>query len=82
MASQSDTLEEDAKRMKSRSFAGYLKDRFTGSADFKKARTAQELKADTPFHVGDKEKNPEAYKKGGSVRGWGKASKGKKARYF
>lgn len=40
MASSKEKFEQDAQRAKSRSFAGYLKDRATGSADFDKSDSA------------------------------------------
>ena len=70
MASSSRT-ESDAKRMGSRSFAGYVVDRATGRADFSKANTTQTESAASSLGV-SKTRRPgvpeEAYAKGGLVQ--------------
>lgn len=76
MASSDEKLDSDAKRAKSRSFVGYLKDRATGSADFDKSGPAK--KASASVMGGANPANRAAleaagYKKGGAVKSAPKA---------
>ena len=77
MASQDDKSEADAKRMGSRSFPGYLADRATGRADFKKAPDTKAPASALPLEVKKTRRQgvtDDAYKAGGMVRrGFGKA---------
>jgi hypothetical protein len=69
MASPKDKFETDAERMKSRGFAGYLKDRITGSADFSKAASLSKP-ARAKLTGEDSDLDPEVranLKKGGRV---------------
>ncbi len=74
MASQDEKLAADLKRMRTRNFAGYLKDRVTGSADFDKEDKAKTASARTlPVLGGANPANKEAleaagYKRGGAVK--------------
>lgn len=45
MGSQKDKLEQDAQRMRTRNFAGYLADRVMGKADFAKGKSATDSAA-------------------------------------
>lgn len=67
MASSDDKLTADAQRAKTRSFAGYLKDRVTGSADFEKPSTKSASAA--PAIGGKNPANAEALKEAGFKRG-------------
>lgn len=67
MASSDDKLTADAQRMKSRSFAGYVKDRVTGSADFEKPSTKSA--SATPAIGGNNPANAAALKEAGFKRG-------------
>lgn len=71
MAASDEKLDRDTKRAATRSFPGYLADRALGRADFTKAAStsAAVAPAAPDPHKGDREKNPDAYKKGGSVKG-------------
>ena len=77
MASQDDKPEADAKRMGSRSFPGYLADRATGRADFKKADKPGTPATASPLGVNKTRRQgvtDDAYAAGGMVRrGFGKA---------
>jgi hypothetical protein len=72
MASLDEKLDADTKRMKTRNFAGYLKDRVTGSADFDKEDKAKTSKA-AVMGLGDAKTKADAeaagFKKGGMVKG-------------
>lgn len=71
MASEDDTLEADAKRMKSRSFAGYLKDRATGAADFKAppiAAKSSRAQAGGESSLNKEDKDSVGFKRGGAVK--------------
>ena len=68
MASSDDKLTADAQRAKSRSFAGYLKDRVTGSADFEKPASTKASSA-APAVGGKNPANAEALKEAGFKRG-------------
>lgn len=69
MASQKEKFEQDAERMKSRSFAGYVKDRLTGSADFDKKSGSAPAASATPAIGGKNPANAEALKEAGFKRG-------------
>ena len=75
MASQDEKLDADLKRMKTRSFAGYVKDRVTGSADFDKSSgpTKDSAAKTRPILGGANPVNKDAleaagYKRGGAVK--------------
>lgn len=66
----SDKLEADARRAKTRSFAGYLKDRLTGSADFEDAPARSKTEAKTlgsDNKANDEVRAAAGMKKGGRV---------------
>ena len=70
MASQDDKSEADAKRMGARSFPGYLADRATGRADFKKAPDTKAPASALPLEVKKTRRQgvtDDAYAKGGTA---------------
>ena len=70
MGSQKDKLEQDAQRMRTRSFAGYLADRGMGKADFAKGKAAADSAAATAGPIGSANPaNAEALKAAGMKSG-------------
>ena len=78
MASQDEKLDADLKRMKTRSFAGYLKDRVTGSADFDKEDKSKTARA-APLIGSANPANKAALEAAGYKRGGAVKAKAKKA---
>ena len=77
----SDKLDEDAKRIKSRSFGGYLADRVLGRADFAKVPTPEvgvagaKQKLEGRAEQLRKQEEAAGLRRGGSVKGKAPAKK-------
>lgn len=70
MATPKDRLSSDATRAATRSFPGYVADRVMGRADFAAPAPAPTSVAAGDAHVGDRARNPDAYKNGGLIKGF------------
>ena len=65
------------RQKKNSPITAFLKDspeyeRQFGKNSQRAAAPAKPIKGDTPFHTGDEGKNPEAYKRGGSIKKFAK----------